>query len=482
MSRALNNVFKLAVRRDVERDFGAVNSFAVDSGAALQAAFDWAAGSPEREVTMWGTGYLSQRQLSVHRARVTGRSELRFSGVNSSTDLLVLQGSLPNQQLVWEGVQINANGCGRDAVVAAGGKAGAANSDFMRLRGFQILNAVRDGLHFENGGASQWTQNFDVEDVKIMTPGRHGIAMIVPNLSGVFCNQGEFRNVDVRGAGQTTAGAYDVYADSQGTTSSQKISEIKFTGCDLDTMGAPNHAQGSVSLNQTGSSSSYAGWYFDEVTFEDTGSTITGFPDMIQVGAGVSLPGLYRIGGCGSKYGRFIDPTKVTGPYIHVDGTTGRGVIVIDGPVSGTGFKPGGAAQSDLNTLDRYAWKQTFTPTITLGGGNTGITYATQYGYYQQIGDTIYFRLRVILTSKGTSTGSLLIQLTGLPPIADTAFPSASVFAQNLGSGFGAAPMALVQTGPAIKLLKLSAGVAIQLADTDLTNTSDFAISGHYHG
>lgn len=55
-----------------------------------------------------------------------------------------------------------------------------------------------------------------------------------------------------------------------------------------------------------------------------------------------------------------------------------------------------------------------FTPTLAFGGGNTGLTYQTQKGYYWPIqGGLTAFWLYVQLTNKGTSTGAATVG--GLP-------------------------------------------------------------------
>lgn len=54
-----------------------------------------------------------------------------------------------------------------------------------------------------------------------------------------------------------------------------------------------------------------------------------------------------------------------------------------------------------------------FTPSISFGNGTTGITYGAQNGYYQRIGNICFFSLFLELTSKGSSTGSAILE--GLP-------------------------------------------------------------------
>ena len=208
----------------------------MDSGAELQAALDWVSADASRELEFRGADYVSSRQLVAHRARCVGRSTIKFTTLNSSTDCLVLQGSSSFASMSWEGININCNNVGRDGIALVGGKSGSNAADFYRLRGFRIVNAVRDGLHFEPGAATYWIEDFKVSDVRIETPGRHGLTMIVPAFTSTFINQGTFDNLEIRGAGRTTAGV-DVYCDSQGSTSAQKISELTFIGCEFDAAG-----------------------------------------------------------------------------------------------------------------------------------------------------------------------------------------------------------------------------------------------------
>lgn len=75
-------------------------------------------------------------------------------------------------------------------------------------------------------------------------------------------------------------------------------------------------------------------------------------------------------------------------------------------------------ASADANTLDDYE-EGTFAPGITFGNAAVGITYATQEGKYTKVGNVVSATLRVVLTNKGSSTGSA--KITGLP-FAPTVF------------------------------------------------------------
>lgn len=60
----------------------------------------------------------------------------------------------------------------------------------------------------------------------------------------------------------------------------------------------------------------------------------------------------------------------------------------------------------------------TWTPAIRFGSASTGITYSTQVGTYTRVGNIVTAKCRIILTSKGTSVGSL--DMTGLPYAASS--------------------------------------------------------------
>lgn len=54
-----------------------------------------------------------------------------------------------------------------------------------------------------------------------------------------------------------------------------------------------------------------------------------------------------------------------------------------------------------------------FTPTLAFGGGSTGMTFAFRAGSYTQLGNIVFFAFDLLLSAKGSSTGSATIG--GLP-------------------------------------------------------------------
>jgi len=92
----------------------------------------------------------------------------------------------------------------------------------------------------------------------------------------------------------------------------------------------------------------------------------------------------------------------------HVNGSdTQRALLRSDG---GLCF---GSDTAAANALDDYE-EGTWTPSITFGGGSTGVVYSSyRNGSYIKIGNMVHLKFGFQLSSKGSSTGA--IKITGLP-------------------------------------------------------------------
>jgi hypothetical protein len=143
---------------------------------------------------------------------------------------------------------------------------------------------------------------------------------------------------------------------------------------------------------------------------------------------------------------------------------------------SGTGGIQFGGDTAAANALDDYE-EGTFTPIIAFGGGTTGITYSTQSGRYVKIGKCVTIVIALLLTNKGSSTGTAT--LTGLP------FTSASVgtyscYPQNLAF----ADMLVFHNINATTTINLreitNAGAATELTNADFANNTLLYLTGHY--
>lgn len=163
-------------------------------------------------------------------------------------------------------------------------------------------------------------------------------------------------------------------------------------------------------------------------------------------------------------------------------------ITIMDNTIKSTGFTSTLFTDSGTNNLvqtDLYGKevKKAFTPSISFGGGSTGITYATQDGEWTLAGSVLHLWAEIELTSKGTDTGDIEVAMpTNLPiglnvvqdkghAVATLDSNVASVAATVIGRPIDPDSLYLVEQG--------ATGTS-QLDDTNFTNTSRFVISGTF--
>lgn len=122
----------------------------------------------------------------------------------------------------------------------------------------------------------------------------------------------------------------------------------------------------------------------------------------------------------------------------------------------------------------------TFTPVLKFGGGVTGITYATQTGYYTTCGKTLTFSITIVLTSKGSSTGGVTI--TGLPVTSRTGPTASSMSIAWSVLTYAAQPTALIESASTVIELysAVTTGGIAALLDTNFANNTTLYITGTY--
>jgi hypothetical protein len=118
----------------------------------------------------------------------------------------------------------------------------------------------------------------------------------------------------------------------------------------------------------------------------------------------------------------------------------------------------------------------TWTPALKFGGASTGLTYSTQTGTYTRVGNVVTIEGRLVLSAKGSSTGSATI--TGCPFTAANN-PSGLVDAAAALAGLTGAPYAVIST-TTLNLVQTAAAARTLLDDTHFTNTSDLRFSLTY--
>jgi hypothetical protein len=177
--------------------------------------------------------------------------------------------------------------------------------------------------------------------------------------------------------------------------------------------------------------------------------------------------------------GAFGGISGVTTDGTRLTASTTIGVGGATPSTSGAGitFPATQSTSSNANTLDDYE-EGTWTPTITFGGGSTGITYNTTYtgATYTKIGNRVCLSGYVILTNKGSSAGRASVSNlpfannSSLTSVLSIALETSDItFTGQYGAYFdpGASYIALVQT--------TEAGVESLLSNSNFSNTSAVA-------
>lgn len=139
-----------------------------------------------------------------------------------------------------------------------------------------------------------------------------------------------------------------------------------------------------------------------------------------------------------------------------------------------------GGSTAAINALN-YFEESTFTPSLTINNGTTGITYTTQSGQYTRVGKNVNFVINITLSSKGSLTGA--VRITGLPFTSNTLIGCCSV--GFFGSfNLGAVYPLLADVAPSntvIQIYQQIDGVtSVAIQDSDLTNTSQIRLTGSY--
>ena len=220
--------------------------------------------------------------------------------------------------------------------------------------------------------------------------------------------------------------------------------------------------------------------------------TASGATGTVLVGASGAAPSFSSSPAVTTMYANTFD-TNVATAKIQIAATTisttgslaniglvidckGTGALVVAGPTQVTTL----SFDNGTNLLSNYVDKTSWTPTLAFSGGNTGITYTTQAGYYSRIGNIVYYTASIILSSKGSSTGT--VRLGGLPLTPWTSDTRGTLIAGKVtytGSG-----ISVVAThGDAYFTVEIGsqAGAAVTNMDnTHLINTSTFDYSGYY--
>lgn len=177
-----------------------------------------------------------------------------------------------------------------------------------------------------------------------------------------------------------------------------------------------------------------------------------------------------NVSGLGPKSLVFADATALGGAEILAGAT-------YDIEYNGTAFILMNSSQGS----SIISW----TPVVQFGGASVGITYSTQTGKAWKFGRMLYFAFGIVLSSKGSSTGSLTI--SGLPFTINASWPGStpnSLYTSlvSFPSGDGYLTLLYNSGGTSLFIVNVRDGMASvgSLSDANFQNTSQVGGSGFY--
>jgi len=122
----------------------------------------------------------------------------------------------------------------------------------------------------------------------------------------------------------------------------------------------------------------------------------------------------------------------------------------------------------------------TFTPVLNFGGATTGITYTTQTGQYTSIGNMTFCTISILLSNKGSATGTATI--TGLPVAAVIATSLHMGDIANIGLPTNGIDFACTVDSQTLRLrVTRSATTPLDLTDAGFANNSRIRLTFAYH-
>jgi hypothetical protein len=159
------------------------------------------------------------------------------------------------------------------------------------------------------------------------------------------------------------------------------------------------------------------------------------------------------------------------------DATLSTGNLIQGTAAKGINFTANTPAAGMTSQLLNWYEEGAFTPTLTFGGASVGITYGGgTVGKYTRIGRMVFANTHIVLTNKGSSTGTANIASMPFAASVNTAVAFGYV------SGMGATISYLEGyiSASAIILFKLVAGASSLVTDADFTNATNIQLTIGY--
>lgn len=175
-----------------------------------------------------------------------------------------------------------------------------------------------------------------------------------------------------------------------------------------------------------------------------------------------------------AKHGDHAFTTTPGDNYIYTDGDGWINLSFLLAITTGRlAFPAAQNAANDPNTLDDYE-EGTWTPVIEFGNATTGITYTNQDAVYVKIGQLVCAQFHVLLSSKGSATGTASV--SGLPFSSESSTSAYSTIVVPYYGGMasiGNGIQALVNPGTTEGTFVTNGATASSVMDdTNFSNTS----------
>jgi hypothetical protein len=180
----------------------------------------------------------------------------------------------------------------------------------------------------------------------------------------------------------------------------------------------------------------------------------------------------------------YPDVATGTGKILRADGTNWTPTTATYPDTAGTSgnlLQSDGTNWASVTVAIAIQTNSTWTPAIAFGGGTTGITYTTQTGTYYKIGNVVFIYAKIVLSSKGSSTGNLTI--TGLP-FTSTAVVDLFMWTAGISTSFPVGTAAYAETSASSTVMTTvaygSSTATANFTNTNMANTSTIGLSGFY--